>query len=183
MPKVAYLTGASGSWKSYIAQRLQVDARVIEVDRLRDKTESQLLVHYSRFPDEWRRCDNLLRSKKAPSELSAVLAGLQPPLSDERPLLAEGISLGHDGWRKAFRTALVCQGITIIDERVFWIDPPAKVLWNNRQGRGREDQRDETLETVREHRDYYAERLSHDLMSRHEDRGEAIRAIREFLLS
>ena len=174
MTKVAYLIGPSGSGKGYIAARVKEDARAIEVDRLRDKAERQLHVHYRRLPDEWRRCDNLLRTKKVPSELSAVLAELQPPLSDERSLLAEGISLGHDCWREAFRTALVCRGITITDERVFWVDPPAEVIWRNRQQRGREDQRNETLETVREHRDYYAERLSHDLISRHEDATEAL---------
>jgi len=181
--KVAYLIGVSGSGKGYIACRLEDDVQVIKADRLRDKAEHRLSIHYSHLPDEWTRCDNLLRRGNAAREFSAILAALRLPLSRDPPLLAEGISLGHDRWREALRTALVCQGITITDERVFWIDCNPELVWKYRQERGRKGQRNETVEEVREHRDYYHERVSHHLICRYEDTLEAIRAIRGFLLA
>lgn len=184
MTKVAYLFGVSGSWKTYIAEQLGNDVQVIKVDALRDNAAKRLFPQNRPTGDEWERCAYFLGNPNLPSEFSGILGELRPPLSDDRPLLAEGISLGHDRWRQAFRTALKSQGITITEEaeRLFWIHPPPEVVWHNRQHRGRKGQRGESLDEVRQHCDRYHEWVRHHLSCLYEDPDKAIRAIRQFLL-
>ena len=137
MARVAYLIGVSGSWKTYVGKQLQNDVKVIEVDGLRDQAVNRLFFRNKPSGDEWERCDYLLANPKLPSEFRAILSESRVP--DHGPILAEGISLGHDRWRDAFRTALISLGVTIPaqGERLFWIHPPPEVVWHNRLHRDR----------------------------------------------
>jgi hypothetical protein len=181
--RVAYLFGVSGSGKGYVAQRLQADVQIIPGDRLRDETARRLSPQGSGPSDPWKGWDHYLRSFDVPSTFSAILGERRPPLSNERPILVEGFHLGHDDWREAFRTALMARGITMSAERVFWIDPPATVIWENRRRRGRKAQSKESLETVRQHCACYHQWVSHHRSCRYEDAEQTIQAIRGFLLS
>ena len=181
MTKVAYVFGFSGSGKCYIAKTLQ-DMQVIEVDDLRDIAARRFSPHDTGLWRKWERRRDLFRTPDITSKFSQILAEHWHELSGERPILAEGFDLGHDDWRKAFRAALELRGITITDERKFWIHPPAEVVLKNRRDRDREDQRSETLEDVCQHGNWYHERVSHHSNCRYEDAKEAILAIRQFLV-
>ena len=183
MTRLACLFGVSGCGKGYIAERFERDVQVIPGDRLRDEAARRLSPQRNGPSDPWKRWDYYLRTFDVPSTFSAILAERRPPLSNDRPVLAEGFNLGHDAWREAFRAALMAQGITISEDRSFWIDPPAALIWKNRQRRGRKAQRKESLETVRQHRDCYREWVSHHSSCRYDDAEQAIQTIREFLLS
>lgn len=184
MTKLAYLIGVSGSGKGYIAhrlQRLQEELQVVPCDCVRDMAARVLPRDENAPSDAWARWDWFLRTSDVASALSAVLWKHGPKLADARPVLAEGFDLGHDGFRGALRDALVLQGMTITDERVFWIDPAPEAVWEQRQRRARLRQSSESVETVRLHCRWYRERVSYELIQRHEDPQEVIRAIRNFL--
>jgi predicted kinase len=180
--RVAYLFGVSGSGKGHIAEGLEKDVQVIPGDRLRDEAARRLCPEGGGPSDPWKRWDYYLRTFDVPPTFSAILGERRPRLSNNRPILAEGFNLGHDDWREALRAALTARGIAITAERIFWIDPPAKVIWENRRRRGRKAQSKESLETVRQHRGCYHQWVSHHVSCRYHDAEEAIRAIREFLL-
>ena len=184
MGKVAYVFGVSGAWKSYIAEQMEKDVQLIEIDKLRDKAVDRLFPHNRLRGDEWERCARLVAHPNLRSVFTAILAEFWPELSDDRPILAEGISLGHDSWRQAFRRALISKGITITEERerLFWIHPPPEIVWHNRQHRGRKGQRGESLDEVRQHCDWYDERVSHHSGRGYTDVDELVGAIREFFL-
>lgn len=183
MARVAYLIGVSGSWKTFIGKQLPKAVKVIKADSLRDKAVNRLFSHNKPRGDEWERCDHLLGNPGLPGEFSAILSDLQ--LSDDRPILAEGISLGHDRWREAFRTALASVGITIAPqgERLFWIHPPPEVVWHNRLHRDRRGQRAESLDEVRQHCETYHKWVQRHSSFLYKDPDEVTQAIKEFLLS
>ena len=181
MPKVGFLIGISGTGKGYVSKSLAKEAEVVEFDGLRDKALARLFPD-GRIPsDLWNRWDAALEQHDVSSVISDLFKLNLPALSNDRPLLAEGIDLAHNGVRGAFRAALIARGIEITEERVFWLDPPAEVVKAHRGNRGRANQQTESLEAVKQHRQYYAERIGHDVVYRYEASDDLLRVLREFL--
>ena len=123
MTKIAYLIGASGSGKGFIAKQLEKDVKLIIVDWLHHRAADRLSRTDVRPWYNWERWDDHLRTLDVVPTFAELLAELWPDLTADRPILAEGVILAHDRWREAFRSALVRRGIPVTDERIFWIDP------------------------------------------------------------
>ena len=182
--RVAYLIGVSGSGKGHLSKRMAqtlMGLHLIETDPFRDKTVSKLGLPDVFSKDNWNHRDDHHRVSEVPATLADLLIDSDRNLSRATHIIAEGIILGHAGWRKAFENALNIAGITPCETPVFWLDPPAEKVFEHRRQRARSGQQAETLANVKNHVEWYRERIRTDGCFRHANADVIGKGIAEFM--
>jgi len=160
MLRIAYLIGPTGSGKTYITNKLRGSSHIITADAIQHWTAVRLCPFLTSGAFDWRLWKLLLKHCDVRNAIQLTFRERNLIPSDNlRPILAEGAILGLSDFRHAFAEALKNEGLSIGEERVFWLDPKAPVLLSRVKERGRPNQSDYNLKKAEDSRRWFAKEV------------------------
>lgn len=140
MVKIAYLTGVSGAGKSYISRLLAKSVYVVSVDPISQRSALRVCPFLRSGIGSWQLWQTLFQFSDRRTIALAIATTLKElntlPSSSSQSILVEGAILALDEWRLVFRQALEDCGISVVNEKLFWLDPPTEILLSRIQKRG-----------------------------------------------
>lgn len=177
------MTGVTGSGKSVVARHFSDRATVLHVD-LVQRVAGDVLAGDSDSEDVWSW--EWWRSRMdQPNFAEAIRSGLielNPKLDVKTVscLIAEGTILGLAMWRNAFISALRDFGVVPVATTLIWLDPPPRVLMEQIIQRGRQNQRDYTLDRAERSQAWFVREADIEGAIRLQSPDEVSRVIDEF---
>lgn len=183
MAKIAYVIGKRGAGKGHLAEQFANSATVIEIDSLLRRAATRLCPFVKGdCVWKWELWRVLLsHAHVQPAIQYALTDTLVTDLGTGRPIVAEGSILWMDNFRQVFAQALRECAVTLSEERVFWLDPPAEEVLKHIKQRNLPNERHYDLELLRRELLSYRKHAHNHSSSRFEDAALAKAAVEEFL--